>query len=163
MSLLVPRYPEPRHTGEAGKITATLRQADAPADYESSGIAYHYLATQASTDGDFGLYRVDLAPAAGGPSAHFHKTISESFFVLSGTVRLFNGRDWLDGTAGDYLYAPPGGLHGFRNEADEPASILLLFAPGAPREAYFEGTAGLADMTDDERREFYIRHDNYFV
>jgi quercetin dioxygenase-like cupin family protein len=163
MSLLVPRYPEPRYTGEAGEISATLRQADAPADYESFGVTYHYLATQASTDGDFGLYRVDLAPAAGGPSAHFHKTMSESFFVLSGTMRLFNGREWVDGTAGDYLYVPPGGLHGFKNEADEPASILMLFAPGAPRESYFEGIAGLADMTDDERREFFIRHDNYFV
>jgi len=34
---------------------------------------------------------------------------------------------------------------------------------GAPREAYFEGFADLADMTDDERREFFIRHDNIFV
>ncbi len=39
----------------------------------------------------------------------------------------------------DFLYVPPGGIHGFRNEADEPASILMLFAPGAPREYYFEG------------------------
>ena len=51
-----------------------------------------YLATHASTDGDFGLYRVDLAPAAGGPGPHFHKTISESFFVLSAAMRLFDGR-----------------------------------------------------------------------
>ena len=28
----------------------------------------------------------------------------------------------------------------------------MLFAPGAPREAYFEGFSALADMTDDERR-----------
>ena len=59
-------------------------------------------------------------------------------------------------TAGDY------GL-GFRNEADEPASVLMLFAPGAPREAYFEGFGQLADMTDDERREWFIKHDNFFV
>jgi quercetin dioxygenase-like cupin family protein len=48
--------------------------------------------------------------------------MSESFFVLSGTMRLFDGGDWVDGHTGDYLYLPPGGLHGFRNEADEPAS-----------------------------------------
>jgi hypothetical protein len=39
----------------------------------------------------------------------------------------------------------------------------MLFAPGAPREAYFEGIAALADMTDDERREWFIRHDNHWV
>ena len=58
---------------------------------------------------------------------------------------------------------PPGGVHGFRNEADEPASILILFAPGAPRERYFEDIAQLADLTDDERREWFIRHDSFFI
>ena len=89
--------------------------------------------------------------------------MSESFFVLSGTMKLYDGRDWGDGSAGDYLYVPPGGIHGFRNEADQPASILMLFAPGAPREFYFEGLAGLADMTDDERREFFVKNDNFFI
>ncbi|SRX92346.1 hypothetical protein [Streptomyces bingchenggensis BCW-1] [Mycobacterium shimoidei] len=39
----------------------------------------------------------------------------------------------------------------------------MLFAPGAPREAYFEGFAASADTTDDERREWFIRHGNFFV
>ncbi|KZS66668.1 hypothetical protein A4G28_16545 [Mycobacterium ostraviense] len=30
-------------------------------------------------------------------------------------------------------------IHGFRNDSDQPASILNLFAPGAPRDGYFEG------------------------
>ena len=29
-------------------------------------------------------------------------------------------------------------MHGFRNESGEPASMLILFTPGAPREDYFE-------------------------
>ena len=89
--------------------------------------------------------------------------MSEAFFVLSGTVKLYDGNDWIDGNQGDFLYVPPGGIHGFRNEADEPASILMLFAPGAPREHYFEGLARVGDMTDDERREWFIKNDNFFV
>ena len=56
--------------------------------------------------------------------------MSEAFFVLSGTIKLYDGTDWIDGHPNDFLYVPPGGIHGFRNEADEPASILMLFAPG---------------------------------
>ena len=58
---------------------------------------------------------------------------------------------------------PPGGIHGFRNESDEPTSLLMLFAPGAPREVYFEGFAQLAEMTDDERTEWFVKNDNFFI
>jgi hypothetical protein len=49
---------------------------------------------------------------------------------------------------------------GFRNESGAPASMLLHFAPGAPREDYFEGLVGLTDMTDEERADFMRYHDN---
>lgn len=163
MSLLGSGYPDPRYMQDEPEVSATLRRAGQPADYEAGGIKFHYLATQQKTDGDFGLYRVDIAPNGGGPGPHFHRTMSESFFVLAGTMRLFDGRDWVGGQAGDYFYVPPGGVHGFRNEADEPASLLMLFAPGAPREQYFEHLVDLGDMTDEGRREFFVRHDNYFV
>jgi quercetin dioxygenase-like cupin family protein len=163
MSLVVPPYPPPRYIKDEPEVSATLRTADTPADYESFGVSYHYLANQKKTDGDYGLYRVDIGPAGGGPGPHFHRAMSEAFFVLSGTLKLYDGRDWIDGTPGDFLYVPPGGIHGFRNEADAPASTLMLFAPGAPREVYFEGFDQLADMTDDERREWFIRNDNFFI
>ena len=38
----------------------------------------------------------------------------------------------------------PGGIHGFKNESGELALMLLLFAPGAPREEYFETLARAA-------------------
>jgi uncharacterized RmlC-like cupin family protein len=49
-------------------------------------------------------------------------------------VQLNNGERTRDATAGDILYVPQGGIHGFANQSDAPASILLLFTPGAPRE-----------------------------
>ena len=127
-------YPEPRYLGEHGEISAVYRPASTPPDLVTGTASTHYLATGASTGGEFGLYRVDMGPRAGGPSTHFHKTISESFFVLSGTLRLYDGAKWTDADAGDFLHVPPGGLHAFRNDSDEPTSILLLFTPGAPRE-----------------------------
>lgn len=103
------------------------------------------------------------AGRAGGPGPHFHRAISEAFYVLSGTVRRYDGSGWRDGHPNNFLYVPPGGIHGFRNDADAPASILMLFAPGAPREHYFEGLAHLTELTDDERREWFIKNDNFFI
>lgn len=164
MSLVVPPYPPPRYTEDEPEVSARLRRGDAPPDYDSFGLVqYHYLADQRGTGGDYGLYRVDLAPKAGGPGPHFHRAMSEAFFVLSGQVELYDGDGWVDGAQNDFLYVPPGGIHGFRNQSDSPASLLMLFAPGAPREFYFEGLGSLAEMTDDERREFFIKNDNFFV
>jgi mannose-6-phosphate isomerase-like protein (cupin superfamily) len=160
-------YPEPRYLGEAGLVNARLRPADHEAElsYPSGGKA-HYLATGASTGGQFGLYRWEMAAAASGPEPHFHRTISESFYVLSGAVRLYDGTRWMDGEPGDFLFVPEGGIHAFRNESGEPATMLILFAPGAPREEYFETTARLAGglvLSDEEKAAFYLRHDTYWT
>ncbi len=167
-------YPEPRYFGEHGETSAAFRSSTATPDFVpkpvaadgptvSHGTAYHYLSTTVSTGGEYGLYRVDMGPEAVGPSTHFHRSMSESCFILSGTMRLFDGRRWIDATSGDYLYVPVGGLHAFRNESGEPASMLMLFAPGAPREGYFEGLTELSGLSEEERAEFFLRHDSFFV
>ncbi len=159
-------YPPPRYLKDHGIVSATYRSADAPPDL-TIGVKSQvgYLATGASTDGQFGLYRWDMAAIPNGPGAHFHKTISESFFVLEGTVSLYNGERWLDATPGDFLYVPPGGIHAFSNNSDAPASMLVLFTPGAPREAYFQELAEIVAsgrrLTDEEWTELYAEHDQY--
>lgn len=155
-------YPPPRYLGETGEVTARYRRADEPPELPMPASTASYLATGAGTNGQFGLYRWDFLGPPSGPDPHFHRSVSESFFILSGTVRLYDGDRWIDATAGDFLFVPEGGLHGFRNESGEAASMLLLFAPGATREAYFEGLAGLSGMTDEERAAFYVEHDTYW-
>jgi hypothetical protein len=78
-------------------------------------------------------------------------------------VRLYNGEKWTDATAGDFLYVPQGGVHAFRNESGEPASMLLLFTPGAPREPYFEEVGGVGELSEAERQAFFLHHDTYWV
>lgn len=61
---------------------------------------------------------------------------------------------------------PEGGIHAYRNESGEPTSMLILFAPGATREDYFEALARVSEgltMTDEERAVFFVRHDTYWV
>jgi mannose-6-phosphate isomerase-like protein (cupin superfamily) len=104
-----------------------------------------------------------MRPRAGGPKTHYHKRISESFYILDGTVRVFDGARWVDARKGDFLHVPQGGLHAFRNDSDAPADMLLLFTPGAPREEYFEQVSQLAHAPEEERAAFFDRHDSYFV
>jgi mannose-6-phosphate isomerase-like protein (cupin superfamily) len=160
-------YPDVRYQGDTGEVSAIYRPAaQKPELTIGSSEALRYLATGGSTSGRFGLYRWDSRPHTPGAKAHFHKTMSESFFILSGTMRLFNGERWIDAIAGDFLYVPEGGVHGFLNESAQPASMLILFAPGAPREAYFEALAEKAagrQFSNEEWKDLCIQHDNYFL
>ncbi len=161
-------YPPDRYTGETGEVTAWVRRDDAPHDIEfGAGGSADYLATGVASGGDYGLYRWNMGSAPAGPSEHFHRSLSESFFVLDGSVRVFDGKEWVDMARGDFCFVPAGGVHGFRNESGAPASMLILFAPGAPRERYFEGLAERAAMdekpTADEMAEFYRVHDTFWV
>ena len=156
-------YPEPRYLGDGGELSAVYRAGDQVPELPMQAASASYLTTGAGTHGQFGLYRWDFKGPPSGPDPHFHRAISESFFILSGTVRLFNGQEWIDATPGDFLYVPEGGVHAFRNESGEPASMLLLFAPGAPREGYFEGLAGLGKLTAEERSAFMLYHDTFWL
>jgi mannose-6-phosphate isomerase-like protein (cupin superfamily) len=160
-------YPEPQYHAEEGEASATLRPAGAPPDLTyASGGTCDYLATGASTGGLFGLYRWNMTAEPSGPGPHFHRTLAESFYVLLGRVRIYDGREWVEAEPGDFVHVPIGGIHGFRNESREPASMLIHFAPGAPREGYFEGLARFAVEGRPDKAaldRFYAEHDNIWL
>ena len=155
-------YPPDLYRGTTGETSARLRPDQTQAEIEHrSGGTCEYLATGDHTGATFGLYRWTFGPDESGPDPHFHRAITESFYVLIGQVHLYDGTGWRTGRAGDFMFVPPGGLHGFRG-ADR-ASMLLLFTPGAPREDYFETLAAAEPMTEEQRTEFMLRHDTYWV
>jgi quercetin dioxygenase-like cupin family protein len=158
-------YPPSLYSG-SGEVSGRLRpRSQAPDLVYPSGVQVDYLTRSDSGGGRFGLYRWVFGPQQTGPGPHFHRTMSESFYVLDGVVQLYDGRRWIDARPGDHFHVPEGGIHGFRNLPEAgPASMLLLFAPGAPREGYFEGlAAGLGALTEADRARFYAEHDNIWV
>ena len=155
-------YPPDVYTGEGGEASAWLRPSDTPPDLTyASGVTCEYLVTGEQSGGLLGVYRWTFGEPETGPDPHFHRSISEHFYVLSGTVRLYDGREWVTGSTGDYLYVPEGGIHGFRGS--DHAQMLLSFAPGGPREDYFETLARGERMGEDERAAFMLRHDTFWV
>ncbi|MGY1722102.1 cupin domain-containing protein [Blastococcus sp. SYSU DS0533] len=155
-------YPPDLYRGTTGEVSAWLRPAGGEPDTTSAnGVTCEFLATGAETGGRFGLYRYTFGEEEAGPAPHFHRSISEQFYVLSGRVSIFDGRSWEDAGPGDFLYVPEGGIHGFRG--GDHATMLLMFAPGGPREEYFETLARGERMAPEERAEFMLRHDTYWV
>jgi mannose-6-phosphate isomerase-like protein (cupin superfamily) len=158
-------YPPPLYLGDNGEHNAIYRAHDqAPeVNRQPSGTVIHYLATGATTDGQFGLYRWEMGAGPGGPDPHFHRTISESFYILEGSVAIFNGDKWIDTEPGDWVHVPAGGLHGFKNTSGVPAKMLIHFSPGAPREEYFEQVPNMRGKTDEERAAFFMKHDTFWA
>src|SRR6476619_4621064 len=95
-------YPPPTYHGSGESDLASFRSVATAADLPLPAGAAHFIATGETTDGRFGLYRWDMGAGAGGARPHFHRTISESFFVLSGAIQLFTGKDWVDSGPGDF-------------------------------------------------------------
>jgi quercetin dioxygenase-like cupin family protein len=156
------------YTKDAGEISARYRPAGQdPSVTYPSGTHVVFTAPGSVTNGQFGLFEWNMTETPGGADPHFHKTFSESFYVMEGTVRLFNGESWIDAVKGDFLYVPQGGIHAFSNESGAPARMLILFAPAPPREEYFRELADIRSsgrtMTDEDWLEVWARHDQYPV
>lgn len=156
------------YAGDLGEISAKgLSQSDMRALTMKSGTVARFVATGASTRGDFGLYSWEMPANTGGATGHFHRTFSESFYVVDGNPSFFDGESWLPAEPGFFLYVPRGGIHGFRNDSPAPATFLILFSPGIAREGYFEALAEIGatgrQMTKADWADLYTRFDQVMV
>jgi quercetin dioxygenase-like cupin family protein len=156
------------YTRELGEVSASgLSQSEMRALTMKSGTVARFVATGSFTRGDFGLYRWEMPASTGGATGHFHRTFSESFYVLGGNPSFFDGETWTEGGPGFFLYVPQGGIHGFKNESPTPATFLILFSPGIAREGYFEALAEIGatgrQMSKTDWDELYARFDQTMV
>lgn len=134
-----------RPASEVGFTTATTR----------------FVAPGSVTNGEFGLFEWRMEARQPGARPHFHKTFSESFYVLEGEITLLDGEEWVTAGEGDFLYVPSHRPHAFRNDSDAPVRMLILFSPGIPREDFFLEVRDAKGLSPDELRAFYERHDQY--
>lgn len=141
--------------------------ADHPLAEAGEGRALRMVAPGAVTAGRFGLVEYRLGPRTPGAAPHYHRTFSESFYVLSGELTLYVDGAWRVCRPGDFAIAHEQGVHGFRNDGDEPASMLILFTPGIARETFFAEMAEIARSgrtpTTEEMAALYARHDQVMV
>jgi quercetin dioxygenase-like cupin family protein len=94
------------------------------------------------TAGAMTLLEATMAPRHEGPIEHVHVAHDESFFVLSGELRLRVGDGYRTAVAGEVVFASRGLAHGFSNPGDTPARYLAALTPSG-YEFYFERLAAM--------------------
>ena len=92
------------------------------------GDVYRFLATGQDTNGKYAQWEA-LVPPGGGPPPHVHGREEEGFYVLDGEVTFTVNGERVVATAGTFANMPVGTPHGFKNESDRPARMLISVAP----------------------------------
>jgi mannose-6-phosphate isomerase-like protein (cupin superfamily) len=112
-------------------------------------------ATAESTGGGFTMSDSTIAPGFPGPPAHSHQQITDTFYVLEGTLTVRLGNDFVDAPVGTYVCIPPGNVHTFSNRGNGQVRFLNINSP-AGWENYLRDVAGLMEAgpptTEDWRR-----------
>jgi mannose-6-phosphate isomerase-like protein (cupin superfamily) len=80
---------------------------------------------------EIGITETRFRPRQNGARLHVHRRHADSFCVLEGGLTFKTTDRALDAGSGATFIAPPGVVHGFDNDEDEPARYLNFHAPGS--------------------------------
>ena len=101
------------------------------------------------------------------PSLVDLRTVADHPLVGNGELTVYAAGEWQPLGPGDLALVHEGGAHGFRNDGDEEAAFLILFAAGIAWENFFGEPAELRrsgrTLTPEEMTAFYARHDQVMV
>ena len=79
--------------------------------------------------GSVAVVEIELAAGATGPPPHSHERLTDSFYVLDGTLTVLLGDERHEAPAGSYALVPPGNVHTVSNPGDVPARFLNVSVP----------------------------------
>jgi quercetin dioxygenase-like cupin family protein len=105
-----------------------------------AGDTYTVKASKASTGGALGLVEASIPPGSG-PPPHRHTREDEAFYLLAGSLEIRADEDIVHATAGDFVFLPRGGVHGFRNMGLDAARSLILISPAGFEEFFADAGA----------------------
>ena len=82
----------------------------------------------AASNPDLSVHRGRIEPG-GEIFPHTHDGQTETFYILSGSALCTMAESRSEVQGGQCCIAPPGVLHGLKNEGDEPVELMALFTP----------------------------------
>jgi quercetin dioxygenase-like cupin family protein len=108
------------------------------------GDVYRFLATGEDTNGKYTLIEALVGPG-GGPPPHVHSREEEGFYILEGEITFNINGERVVATAGMFANMPVGTPHGFKNESNKPAKMLVSVAPAGLEKMFMEIGVPLAE------------------
>src|SRR5437588_11313998 len=123
---------------------AVIRNAGEGRTLAVVGDVYRFLATGEDTNGKYALWEAVVLPG-GGPPPHVHSREEEGFYVLEGEITFTVNCERVVATAGTFANMPVGTPHGFKNESNRPAKMLITVAPAGLERMFFEVGVPLAE------------------
>jgi quercetin dioxygenase-like cupin family protein len=81
------------------------------------------------TDASYGMIEVTSPPRMPGPSPHYHRTESEFFFIIKGTLDVMANGTWQRESAGSFVDLVPGTTHTFINITQEDVVWITGWRP----------------------------------
>ena len=108
------------------------------------GDIYRFLATSEETGGRYAMFEATVLPG-GGPPPHIHRREDETFYVVEGEITIQIGDERRVAKAGTFVHMPIGNLHAFTNDTDQPAKLLISFAPAGLEKMFVEVGKELRD------------------
>ncbi len=112
------------------------------------GDRYRFLVTGAET-GNSSFVLEALVPPGGGPPPHIHLKEDEFFYLLEGSLSVHVGGKTIEATAGDFIHAPRGVSHHYRNNGAVPARMLAMFTPAGMEHWFTECLVPVSDQQPD--------------
>ncbi len=92
------------------------------------GDRYRFLATGAQTNNSSFILEA-FVPPGGGPPPHIHQREDEFFYLLDGSLIVYVGGEAIKAVKGDFIHAPRGISHHYRNNGTRTARMLAMFTP----------------------------------
>lgn len=89
-------------------------------------------ATLDDTGNSTSIIELGIPPRFPGAPPHYHEHMTESFYLLEGSVEVLRDHEWGQASRGDFILNPPRTVHGYRNNTDQAARLLVI-APGHDR------------------------------
>jgi len=114
----------------SGPMDPLILEADAGEVIGAGGPARAVVkASSDTTGGGFTMTDSTIPPGFPGPPPHWHRDITDSFYVLEGTLTVRLGNELVEAEPGTYICVPPGNVHTFSNRGDSPVRFLNIVSP----------------------------------
>lgn len=131
-----------------------------------AAVDLHVKVESAETGAAFALCEYVMPPGGyKGPPPHIHRSGSETFYVLDGTLEMLTGTETIKATAGACVHVPAGAVHTFTNPGPGAVRFLQIVSPGSLLTMIEEVSAlihaGVEDQ--DEIAAAFRRHDTEVV